>query len=157
MFAPRLPTILPGWARLASLEGKAASASRETINHLALMNHKILIVDDDEAVRTGLSGVLLSEGYEVSTASNGREAVERFQGLDISLILVDINMPVLNGWGAIGQLRSLKPKVPIILITARPDQRRVARAAGVELMEKPLEIPHLLARISKLLQRPADT
>jgi DNA-binding response OmpR family regulator len=121
------------------------------------MKHKILIVDDDEAVRTGLRDVLLSEGYEVSSASNGREAVERFQGLDIALILVDINMPVLNGWGAIGELRRLRPRVPIILITARPDQRKVARPAGVELMEKPLDIPYLLERISKLVQCPAGT
>ena len=120
------------------------------------MKHIILIVDDDESVRMGLSSVLLSEGYEVSTASNGREAVERFQGVDVALTLVDINMPVLNGWGAIGQLHSLKPRAPVILITARPDQNGIARAAGVELMEKPLDIPYLLARISKLLQAPRD-
>jgi two-component system response regulator RegX3 len=121
------------------------------------MKHRILIVDDDEAVRTGLSGVLISEGYEVSAASNGKEAVESFRGEDIDLILVDINMPVLNGWGAIGQLRTIKPKVPIILITARPDQRTVARAAGVDLMEKPLDIPILLERIRALLDNPEDT
>ena len=119
------------------------------------MKQKILVVDDDEAVRTGLSGVLLSEGYEVSTASNGSEAVERFRGTGIGLILVDINMPVLNGWGTIGQLRTLSPRVPIIMITARPDQKTIARTAGVELMEKPLDISHLVARIGALLPQPA--
>jgi DNA-binding response OmpR family regulator len=117
------------------------------------MKHRILVVDDDEAVRIGLRGVLLSEGYEVSTACNGREAVELFQGVKIALILVDINMPVLNGWGMIGVLRALSPGTPIIMITARPDQRTIARTAGVELMEKPLDIPHLLARIGILLDR----
>jgi len=116
-----------------------------------LIKHRILVVDDDEAIRTGLSDVLLSEGYEVSTACNGLEAVERFQGVRMALILVDINMPVLNGWGTIGQLRTLSPRVPIIMITARPDQKMIARTAGVELMEKPLDIPYLLDRISKLL------
>lgn len=120
------------------------------------MQRRILVVDDDEAVRTGLRGVLLSEGYDVSTACNGREAVERFQGIPIALTLVDINMPVLNGWGTIGQLRTLSPRVPIIMITARPDQKTIARTAGVELMEKPLDIPYLLARISKLLECPDE-
>lgn len=69
----------------------------------------------------------------------------------MALILVDINMPVLNGWGTIGELRTLSPRVPIIMITARPAQKMIARTAGVELMEKPLDIPYLLARISKLL------
>ena len=118
-----------------------------------MIKHRILVVDDDEAIRTGLSDLLLSEGYEVSTARNGREAVERFQGIRMALILVDINMPVLNGWGTIGQLRTLSPRVPIIMITARPDQKMIARTAGVELMEKPLDIPYLLTRIGTLLQR----
>lgn len=119
------------------------------------MKHRILVVDDDEAVRIGLRGVLLSEGYDVSTACNGREAVERFQGVKIALILVDINMPVLNGWGTIGQLRTLSPRVPIIMITARPDQKTIARTAGVELMEKPLDLPYLVSRISALLDSEA--
>jgi two-component system OmpR family response regulator len=154
MFAPRYvaepsrPPVGPAWAMRHLRCGTVGLPS---------MKHKILIVDDDEAVRTGLTGVLLSEGYVVITARDGREAVERSRGEDVSLILVDINMPVLNGWGATGQLRSLKPQVPIILITARPDQQHIARAAGVELMEKPLEIPYLLARISELLQCPAET
>jgi DNA-binding response OmpR family regulator len=117
-----------------------------------LMKHRILVVDDDEAVRIGLRGVLISEGYDVSTACNGREAVEKFQGVKISLMLVDINMPVLNGWGTIGQLRTLSPRTPIIMITARPDQKTIARTAGVELMEKPLDLPYLVSRIGALLE-----
>jgi two-component system response regulator ResD len=119
-----------------------------------LLKDRILVVDDDEAVRIGLRGVLVSEGYEVSTACNGREAVEQFRGVKIALILVDINMPVLNGWGMIGELRMLSPRTPIIMITARPDQKTIARTAGVELMEKPLDIPYLLSRVDALLQKP---
>ena len=116
------------------------------------MKPRILVVDDDEAVRIGLRGVLLSEGYDVSTACNGREAIERFKDLKIALILVDINMPALNGWGTIGQLRTLSPRTPIIMITARPDQKTIARTAGVELMEKPLDLPYLVSRIGTLLE-----
>ena len=119
---------------------------------------KILVVDDDEAVRTGLRCVLVSEGYEVRTACNGREAVQDLTKSRADLVLVDMNMPVQNGWSTIAGLRGLQPNLPIIIITARPDQLRAARAAGLELMEKPLDLPVLMERISVLTsqaQKPA--
>ena len=113
----------------------------------------ILVVDDDEAVRTGLRCVLVSEGYDVRVACDGREAVQELASTRTDLILVDMNMPVQNGWATIAGLRSIKPHVPIIIITARPDQLRAARAAGLELMEKPLDLPVLMERIAALLQK----
>ena len=121
---------------------------------------KILVVDDDEAVRTGLRCVLLSEGYEVGVASNGNEAVQDLKGGPADLILVDMNMPVLNGWATIAGLRGIRPNLPIIIITARPDQQRAAKAAGLELMEKPLNLPVLMERIAALThpaEKPAGT
>jgi DNA-binding response OmpR family regulator len=111
----------------------------------------ILVVDDDEAVRTGLRCVLASEGYDVVTANNGLQAIASFDARPCDLALIDMNMPLRNGWGAIASLRSLAPVLPMIIITARPDQRTVAREAGVELMEKPLDLPLLLNRIKALL------
>jgi DNA-binding response OmpR family regulator len=112
---------------------------------------RILVVDDDEAVRTGLRSVLDSEGYDVCMAANGLEAEQELRNTGADLVLVDMNMPVRNGWGTIARLRGIKPHVPIMIITARPDQRRAAHAAGLELMEKPLEIPILIERIAALL------
>ena len=112
----------------------------------------ILVVDDDEAVRTGLRCVLRSEGYNVRVAANGFEAEQELPRACTDLVLVDMNMPVQNGWVTIGRLRSIKPHIPIIIITARPDQLRAARAAGLELMEKPLDMPVLIERIAALLQ-----
>ena len=114
---------------------------------------RILVVDDDEAVRTGLRCVLISEGYDVRVACDGREAVQELASTRADLILVDMNMPVQNGWATIAGLRGIKPDVPIIIITARPDQLRAARAAGLELMEKPLDLPVLMDRIAALLQK----
>ena len=114
--------------------------------------HKtILIVDDDDAVRRGLRCVLVTEGYHVIPASNGREAVRAFREQPCDLALLDMNMPLLNGWGTIAELRALDGRLPVIIITARPDQRNIAAAAEVELMEKPLDLPLLLKRISTLL------
>jgi DNA-binding response OmpR family regulator len=113
----------------------------------------ILVVDDDESVRTGLRCVLVSEGYDVGVACNGAEAVQELARTHADLILVDMNMPVQNGWATIAGLRRIEPHVPIIIITARPDQHHAARAAGLELMEKPLELPFLIERIAALIEK----
>jgi two-component system KDP operon response regulator KdpE len=117
---------------------------------------KILVVDDDDAVRRGLRAVLLSEGYEVITAVNGMQATSFFRRKPCDLALIDINMPLLKGWGTIGTLRRHAPSLPIVIITARPDEREIAREAGVELMEKPLDLSLLLSRISALLGKFTD-
>jgi DNA-binding response OmpR family regulator len=114
----------------------------------------ILIADDDEAIRTGLGRLLARKGYQVVEARDGRQAVEVFQERSCDLVLLDMNMPFLNGWGTIARLRTLNGRVPAIMITARADQRNVMREAGVELMEKPVDLPVLLERIEALLARP---
>ena len=117
----------------------------------SLRRKTILVVDDDEAVRKGLRGVLVSEGYNVIAARHGREAVQVFKVHPCDLVLLDMNMPLRNGWGTIADLRALESRLPAIIITARPDQRNAAREAGLELMEKPLDLPLLLNRIGTLL------
>ncbi len=113
----------------------------------------ILVVDDDEAVRAGLRSVLLSEGYNVRVACDGREAAQHLEQSPADLVLVDMNMPVQNGWGTIANLRRIAPRLPIIIITARADQDHAARAAGLELMEKPLDLPVLMERIATILKQ----
>ena len=90
------------------------SAPRETI----------LVVDDDDSVRRGLRWVLVMDGYQVVAARHGREAIQIFQEHPCDLALLDMNMPLLNGWGTIAGLRSLNGRLPAIIITARPDQRK---------------------------------
>lgn len=120
----------------------------------SILRKTILVVDDDEAVRKGLRGVLASEGYHVLVARDGREAIQVFRVHPCDLALLDMNMPLRNGWGTIADLRALKSQLPAIIITARPDQRNIAREAGIELMEKPLDLPLLLRRIGALLSEP---
>ena len=117
--------------------------------------HKtILVVDDDDSIRKGLRRILMTKGYQVMDARDGCEAIQVFQEHPCDLALLDMNMPLLNGWGTIAGLRSLNGRLPAIIITARPDQRNVAREAGVELMEKPVDTPFLLKRIGALLSTP---
>ena len=111
---------------------------------------RVLVIDDDEAVRDGLRCVLATEGYEVITAMNGLEAEEVCRHQTCDLALLDMNMPLQNGWGTLAHLRESAPTLPVVFITARPDQRTLARETGVELMEKPLDLPLLLQRIKEL-------
>ena len=120
---------------------------------------KVLLVDDDSSVVAALTGVLRSEGYDVIEACDGHAALQHFHTVGgTAIVLLDLNMPVKGGWDTFEQLTAINPLLPIILITARPDQHALADAAGVAaLMEKPLEIPLLLETMRMLLAEPPET
>jgi DNA-binding NtrC family response regulator len=118
---------------------------------------KILLADDDEEVLAALNDVLRSEGFEVIMAKNGREAIKHFHEGHIEIALLDLNMPIKGGWETFERLTTIHPLLPIIVITARPEQYPLAVAAGVgALMEKPLDLPLLLETIEELLNEPIE-
>lgn len=122
------------------------------------MKARILLVDDDPSIASALGNVLSAEGYDVVYARNGREAINEFSKYDrLRLILLDLMMPEMGGWDAFERLTAMDPSLPIVVITARPDQRLLADAAGVDaLLEKPLNFPELLQTIQRLIaERPA--
>lgn len=115
----------------------------------------ILLADDDTAVRRILYRLLTDEGYHVLTAANGDEAVELVLMARIDLLLLDLNMPVKDGWTAFEQISTNFPSLPIILITARPNQLFPAITAGAgALLEKPLDFTQLFLTIHNLLEEP---
>ena len=121
------------------------------------MKGKILLADDDPEILAALSAALKSEDYEVITANNGREACEYFMRQNVDLALLDLKMPLRDGWAAFERLTTTNPLVPIIIITARPDQYPLAVAAGVAaFMEKPLDLPLLMRAIDELLVEPVE-
>ena len=123
------------------------------------MNNHVLLVDDDVSVIAALTGVLLEEGYGVIKASNGHEAMEQFHAFPkIDIVLLDLCMPVKGGWDTFERLTAINPLLPIIVITARPDEYSMAAAAGVAaLMEKPLDIPVLLETMKRVLAESPET
>jgi DNA-binding response OmpR family regulator len=119
---------------------------------------QILLVDDDCGVRESLAGVLAEEGFLVRPAANGDEAIASASASPVDLVILDLNMPVKNGWDTFERLSAEHPLLPIIIATARPLQLFTALSAGVgALLEKPLDIPHLLKTIRRLLAEPSET
>ncbi len=120
------------------------------------MPHKLIITDDDPSVRQALGDLLVSEGYQVVLTASGDDALQRLvMDGPFDLMLLDLNMPGKSGWDTFERVTGLNPLLPVLLITARPGQEFLARAAGVSaLAEKPLDPPHLLATIHELITEP---
>ncbi len=118
----------------------------------------ILLVDDDPSVREMLTRVLAGEGYGVRAAANGAEALDVVAASHCDLVLLDLNMPVKNGWDTFERLTAENPLMPVIIITARANQLFAALASGVgALLEKPLDFPRLLLTIANLLAEPPES
>jgi DNA-binding response OmpR family regulator len=118
---------------------------------------RVLIADDDSLVRGSLAAVLESEGFVVDEAHNGIETVTRAIEHSPDLVLLDLNMPHWDGWTAFSQLDRVTPLLPVIVITARPNQYEKATRLGVDaFMEKPLNISILVRAIKRLTSENDD-
>src|SRR6185436_20169198 len=118
------------------------------------MKKTILLAGYDAAVRRMLSRVLTEEDYVV-LASSGEEAFERWEESQFDLVLLDLDAPAGDGWEIFQRLNTKYPSVPIVIITAQPNQIFPALASGVgALMEKPLDLFKLLRMIEDLLKEP---
>src|SRR6478672_8152180 len=121
---------------------------------------KLLLVEDNEEGRDGLSRHLRRKGYEVLTAADGRQGVEAARTGAPDLVLMDMSLPVLDGWEATRQLKA-NPQtrhIPVIALTAHAmaGDREKALAAGCDEYDtKPVEFARLLGKIEALLGTPA--
>ena len=118
---------------------------------------KILLVEDNEMNRDMLSRRLVRRGYEVVIAEDGQQGVEMAVSEKPDLILMDMSLPVLDGWGATKQLKASDEmrSIPVIALTAHAmaQDREKALAAGCDDYDtKPIELPRLLEKIEKLLE-----
>jgi len=116
------------------------------------MKKRVLVVDDDAAVRQALKRVLETAGYEVGLAQDGEEATTQFLPQQTDLLLLDLNLPSQSGWDVFERLTTRYPLVPVIIITGMPNQYSTAVAAGISaLMEKPVEATALLKTVGEVL------
>jgi len=122
------------------------------------MTKRVLLVDDERSIRESLSKILRAENYEVVLAENGQEAIEKHSAERIDLLILDINMPVKNGWATLEWLVEITPLLPVVIITGRSNQRALAETAGADaLMEKPLDVPLLLQTVRELMDEPMES
>jgi len=117
---------------------------------------KILLVEDQEMNRDMLSRRLKKRGYDVEIAVDGAEGLEKAKATSPDLILMDMSLPVIDGWEATRRLKAddETKAVPVIALTAHAmsTDREKAMDAGCDAYEtKPVELPRLLAAIEKLL------
>ena len=115
----------------------------------------ILIVDDEEAVRNLLQRTLQDVGYDVTTAANGQEALDKVPQFNVSLVLLDIMMPGLDGFQVLDLIRQ-QSSVPVIMLTGRGEVTtlRDALVLGADdYVRKPFRTRELLARIEAKLRR----
>jgi len=119
---------------------------------------KVLVVDDDKTTRKMISLILNSKGYEVVTAENGIEALQKLGIEDINLILTDMNMPYMDGIELVKQIRSSQERsnIPIVMITTEADEeeKRKAFQAGVDdYLVKPTTSEEISQSIKKILKK----
>ena len=119
---------------------------------------KILLVEDNEMNRDMLSRRLMRKGYEVVMATDGEQAVAMAQSETPALILMDMSLPVIDGWEATRRIKnSLSAAIPIIALTAHAmaGDEQLARDAGCDDYDvKPVEFQRLLAKMESLLKLP---
>jgi len=111
----------------------------------------ILVVDDDPSIRRIVSEILAMEEYEVATAPNGAEALLAVEHDRPTLVLLDMRMPVLDGWGFVEALKERNIVVPILVMTAAQDTARWAAEVGAAgHLAKPFDMSELLAAVERL-------
>ena len=117
---------------------------------------KILLVEDNEMNRDMLSRRLVRKGYEVLVAVDGAEGVQMSRTESPELILMDMNLPVIDGWEATRRIKqdSSTAHIPVIALTAHAmsgEKERVFSAGCDEYETKPVDFPRLLAKMNELL------
>ena len=120
---------------------------------------RILVVEDDSAIRRGLVDCLRFGGFEPVEAPDGKAGLEKALALDLHLVLLDLLMPRMDGLSMLRELRAAKPHVPVIILTAKgeeEDKVRGLKAGADDYVVKPFSATELLARVEAVLRRSAE-
>ena len=119
-------------------------------------HYKILVVDDEEVLRLGCSRVLVSEGYRVTTAANGQEALDQLAAEPVNVVLCDLKMPVMGALEVLEQTSVLYPDIPVIIMTGLgtvTDAVECMKKGAYDFVTKPFSIDHLCMVIKRALEK----
>ena len=117
---------------------------------------KILVVDDEQQLALAIKIRLQSRGYQVVLASDGKEAIELIQEEHPDLVILDVLMPVMDGYSCLREMNTRfgRSKTPIIILTARDRMKELFELEGIEdYLVKPFDHEDLLVRIERVLRR----
>lgn len=120
---------------------------------------RVLIIEDDAAIRRGICDALRFAGYTVQEAADGRAGLDAALAQDPDLILLDILMPRMDGFTVLQELRKAKTTVPVIVLTAKGEEQdrvRGLRIGADDYVVKPFSVTELLARVEAVLRRSAE-
>ncbi len=115
---------------------------------------KILVVDDEEGARELFFTILSDEGYDITLANNGEEALARFKGEACDLVITDIKMPVMDGLQLLQEIRKTGSKTDVIMVTAYGEVESYLKAMSLgaaEYINKPIRIKELKRIVHKVL------
>lgn len=116
----------------------------------------VLIVEDDRNIAELLQMYLEKEGYAVTVAADGGQGLAKFRAIKPDLVLLDVMMPVMDGWELTRELRRCYPRLPIMLVTARDtieDKRTGFTSGADDYLTKPVDLDELLLHVQALLRR----
>ncbi|MBF0170993.1 MAG: response regulator [Nitrospinae bacterium] len=123
------------------------------------MSVSILIVDDEEGIRNSLSAYLKLEGYDVETAADGRLAVERLRGKKFNVILLDINMPGMDGLDTLQAVKSIDFSIQVIMMTAYSTFEKTMKSleyGATDYILKPFDDLEAILRLVKISEERLD-
>lgn len=120
------------------------------------MSDRILFVEDEADLTRIVTDTLREQGYEVITAGNGMDALEKFKSGGIDIVVADVMMPVMDGFTMAKKIRKMSPAVPLLFLTAKStiDDVEEGFAIGAnDYLKKPFELRELIVRIKALLRQ----
>jgi two-component system OmpR family response regulator len=118
-------------------------------------NMRLLLVEDEPDLLTGLTRALRKQGYSVDTSADGEEGLYKAKNTDYDAIILDVMLPRMDGWEVLKKLRASK-ETPVLMLTARDtsaDRVRGLDGGADDYLTKPFDIPELLARIRVIIRR----
>jgi len=124
-----------------------------------VMKKRILVVEDDAAIRRGIADALEFAGYEVLQAANGNDGIRMAVRVGYDMLLLDLVLPGPGGMEILAEVRTSRPAVPVIILTARgeeTDRVKGLRLGADDYVVKPFSVKELLARIEAVLRRSAE-
>ena len=117
---------------------------------------QILVVDDEQAIRDLISEVLTIAGFEVSIATDGLDGLNKIRKEKFDLIILDVNLPKMDGFAILEKVRASAPTQPIIMISARTEKDDVThglRLGADDYVRKPFSVEELVLRVENRLKR----